>query len=446
MDKRKLFLLISLGLFILPACKVGSKRNEEVTPSVNPTPSGEISSPAVTPSQGGTPTPSEISSSPIVTPSEEVPSSPVISESPTPIVSPTSIKPASKDILLTEINTGTKTANRAVEISNIGDEDIDLDGYALNIYRTYSDEPTDTIPLSGTINAHSAYVIAYSSASKDILDKADLVTYEYLNDGTFPVSISYHEEVIDAIGIIGFNYDFAKNAVLVRKQEYFTQSVTFDIYRWIRYPTNTIETLGNYHCVSDEVLANGPKLTSEDFSKPFCSSADQGDGGVIRVTLGWTSDGDTTGFNYGNAYSEYGVSGSLSTRYYGINTPEIAHSATETSDPYGDEAKEFTNNILRNSKSFLVQSVNGYNIHETYGRMLGYVWVSDKTNPNPEDYTLLNFLIVRNGFSHPAFVTRNADYNNLMTYQGVSFIEYLFDADNYAEYHQLNIHSGGNNE
>lgn len=411
MRTKRLFALSSLIFFSLSSCQ--KKENTPIPTGSTITPTPTPVTPTPTPS-GGTITP------------------------------PVTHDPASDKLLITEINTGTTIANRAVEISNIGDEDINLLGYTIEVYRSYSNISTESIPLAGVISAHSSYVIAYSGASIDIRNKAQLVTADYLNDGTFPVSLNYYEEVIDCVGMIGFNYDFAKNAVLVRKQEYFVQSQTFDDYKWVRYPTNSIYTLGNYDCVSDEILSKGPKLSQEDFLKPFCTSADNGTGGVIKVTLSWTSDGDTTGFNYGYDYSEFDVYGSLSTRYYGVNTPEIAHSAGEVSDPYGDEAKEFTNAILRSSRSFLVQSVNGYNIHETYGRMLGYVWVSDKSNPNPEDYQLLNFLIVRNGFSHPAFLNRSADYNSLMTYQGVSFVEYLFDAENYAAYNKLNIHSGGN--
>ena len=227
----------------------------------------------------------------------------------------------------------------------------------------------------------------------------------------------------------------------MRLKEHFTQSVEFHNEDWIRYPINSIDTLGNYDVVDEETLLSGPRLSSEDFSKPFCTDGSQGDGGALEVSLVWTSDGDTTGFNYGNQYSEYGISGSESTRYYGINTPEIAHSSGEVSDPYGDEAKAFTNNLLRKAKRYVVQSVNGYSFRETYGRMLGYVWISNVDNPKPEDYQLLNYLIIKNGFSRPAFISRDANYNSLMTYEGVSFIEYLYYAETYASIHELNIFS-----
>ena len=362
-------------------------------------------------------------------------------EEPSPI-DPAPSKPASDNILLTEINTGTSIRNRAVEISNIGDEDVSLDGYTLEIYREYSKVSDISISLSGyEIKSHDTFIVAYSSANEEILEKANLVTDDYLENGTFPISLNYYGTIIDTIGTIGYIYDFAEKAVLVKLKEYFKQEPEFDENHWIRYPINTIDTLGNYDVVAEDTLLNGPKLNNEAFNKPFCEDG-KGKGGVIEVSLSWTSDGDTTGFNYGNQYSSEGVSGSLSTRYYGINTPEIAHSAGEVSDPYGDEAKYFTNDLLRDAKRYIIQSVDGYSIHETYGRMLGYVWISDKNNPSVEDYQLLNFLIVKNGFSKPAFITRSAEYNSLMTYQGISYVEYLYKANQYAATNKLNIHSG----
>lgn len=367
----------------------------------------------------------------------------LISACNTPSIPPEPKEEYSKSIYISEINTGTNAANRAVELFNSGDEDLLLDSYSLNIYRRYSNEYTEKISLDGkTIKAKSTFIIAYSRASEEILAKADLISDEYLNDGTFPVALAYKDEVIDEVGKIGFVYDFAQYAVLVRKKEYSYQNVDFDLYHWIRYPINTLTTLGNVDVASEETLLEGPKLKTEDFNKPYCLSAGKGEGGVLPVTLSWTSDGDTSGFDYGTSLREYDISGRLSTRYYGINTPEIAHAPGEVSDPYGDEAKYFTNGLLNKAKKILIQSVNGYSLHETYGRMLGYVWISNVSDPKPEDYQLLNYLIIKNGFSNPAFISRNAEYNSLMLYEGVSFIEYLYDAQQYAIRNHLNIHSG----
>lgn len=348
------------------------------------------------------------------------------------------------NLLLTEMSTGSSTyRDRAVEISNIGDEDIILNDYSLNVYRNRNENPSNVIPLDGhVIKAKSSFVIAYQNAKEEILDKADLVTDQYLNDGTFPVALAFDEEPFDSIGTIGYIHDFAQGAVLVRLKEYFYQSLDFNLYHWVRYPIDTLNTLGNYDVISQQALLEGPKLTAENFDTPFCYDASKGTGGAIEVKYVRNYDGDTTLFNYGYTYSSYDVSGSLSTRYYAINTPEIAHSPDEVADPYGNEARDFTAGQLSRAKHYVVQSVNGYSLHETYGRMLGYVWVAFKDNPEPSDYYLLNFLIVKEGLSRPGFLTRSAEYNSLMLYNEISYVEYIYYAEQYAIAYKLNLHSG----
>ncbi len=383
---------------------------------------------------------SEISSS--IESSSSISSSEISSSSISSSSSEIVIPPVNPNIIFTEMNTGTSFANRALEISNIGDEDASLDHFKVHVYQNWSEEYTETIPLDGyEIKAHSCFIIAYSMAKQEILANANLVTDQYLNDGTFPVSLSFYDEIVDTIGHIGYVYDFAKAAVLVRLKEYFKQKKSFDEFEWIRYPVNSLSTLGNYDVVDQEILLDGPKLSEEFFNRPYCDNATNGNGGVMEVTYQYNIDGDTTKFNFGYEYSEYDISGSLSMRYYGINTPEIAHGSGEEADPYGDEAKAFTTRMLNNAKHFLVQSVCDYSLHETYGRMLGYVWISNKDNPTLNDYQLLNFLIIKNGFSRPGFIDRQASYNSLMTHEGVSYVEYLYYANTYAEKLGINIHS-----
>ena len=58
----------------------------------------------------------------------------------------------------------------------------------------------------------------------------------------------------------------------------------------------------------------------------------------------------------------------------------------------------FTNNILKNAKHILIQSALGGSIRETYGRLLGFVWYTNKENPSDNDYSLLNYELVLNGY------------------------------------------------
>ena len=347
------------------------------------------------------------------------------------------------ELLFTELYIGEAYANRAVELYNISDNDIDMNGFYLNVYRSGGGKeakPSESILLSGAIKAHETYVISYSKANEEILSKADFITDEFLNDGTFPMTITSLSGFIhDEIGYPGFFYDVANRADAVRKKESIVPG-SYSPYDWIRYSTSHLDNLGNINCISNEILYDGPKLTQNDFNTPYTSDGNIGEGGAIEVKLSYTIDGDTTKFIFPSSLSSYGISGSNSVRYYGINTPEVAH-GENPADPYGPEAREFTNRIINSSKHFVVQSVKGYSLTETYGRMLGYVWVTDKSSPNPDDYYLLNHFIVQNGYARIGHITRG-DYNDYMTYEDISYVEYIYDAQQYAIKNKIHIYEG----
>lgn len=347
------------------------------------------------------------------------------------------------DLIFSEFYVGDRYSDRAVELANVGEETIDLSHYKLLIYRDAgkNPKPTETIELSGTLESRKTFVICYTSANQNIKNKSNLISDDFLNDGTFPMTISDDKgQVVDYLGYPGYSYDTAQKSDAVRKADKLSASV-YDAYDWIKYPISCLDNLGNLNCVSNEDLYKGPKLTQADFNTPYTTDGNTGNGGAIEVSMSYTIDGDTTKFNFGNKLSSYGISGNQSMRYYGINTPEIAH-GENPADPYGPEARDFTNSIINKAKHFVVQSVKDYSLTETYGRMLGYVWVTYENNPSPEDYFLLNHYILLNGYARVGFITRGS-YNDLMTYNGVAYVEYLYDAQHYAITNKLHIYEDG---
>ena len=348
------------------------------------------------------------------------------------------------DLIFSEFYVGEVRANRAVELANVGEKDLDLSKYHINIYRDGGQEKakaTDKIYLEGTLEPGKTYVIAYSDANEQIKAKANLISEDLLNDGTFPMTINNSkEQIIDYLGFPGYFYNLAQGADAVRKVEKLSAS-TYSVYDWIRYPTSNLDNLGNLNCLDNETIFLGPKLTENDFNKPYAVSNSEAGGGAVEVTLGYTIDGDTTKFTFPSSLAEYGLSGSNSVRYYGINTPELPHQGNPA-DPYGPEARDFTNNIINTAKHFVVQSIEGYNLTETYGRLLGYVWVSFENNPEPGDYFLLNHYILQNGFARVGRIERGS-YNDLMLYNGISYVEYFYDAQQYAIANKLHIYEEG---
>ena len=347
-----------------------------------------------------------------------------------------------RNLIFTEFCCGDIVDDRAVEIYNLSDVDVDLSKYSIAIYRHGSEKPSETIKLDGTLASKKTYVITYSDSNDSFKAKADLVSKDLMNNGTFSMSILYKNKyVVDVLGDIGYSFDIAQYSDLVRKAEFFTPREKYAEYEWIRYPISTLSNLGNVNCVDEQTLLKGPKLTQKDLDTPFCESSVMGNGGTIKASLSYSIDGDTSKINFGSKYSEYGISGNLSVRYFGINTPEIAHGQSDHADAYGNEARDYTENLIENAKSIVIQSIKDYSLHETYGRVLGYVWISNKTNPNPEDYELLSYKVVKEGLAKVGFITRGDDYINSMTYLGISYVEYLYDAQNYAKINKLNIHS-----
>lgn len=349
------------------------------------------------------------------------------------------------DLIFTELYVGEVYADRAVEIANVGHHDIDLSEYTLNIYRDGGNtnvKPTEVIPLSGTISPKGTYIITYSHAKNELKNKANLISEDFLNDGTFPMTLNKNTyEICDSIGYPGSFYDVANHSDAVKKKEKLFSTETYSAYDWIRYPTSNLDNLGNLNCLENDVIYEGPKLQDKDFDLPYAVSTSEGGGGLVEVTLSYTIDGDTSKFNFGNSLSQYGIRGNNSLRYYGINTPELAHNGNPA-DPYGPEARDFTNNIVNTAKHFLVQSIAGYSLTETYGRVLGYLWVTFENNPKPKDYFLLNHYVLRNGYARVGHVTRGG-YSDNMLYRGISYVEYLYDAQQYAIVNKLHIHEEG---
>ena len=348
------------------------------------------------------------------------------------------------DLIFSEFYSPDVYANSAIELANVGKKELDLSKYHINVYRDPGSErvkPTEKIYLEGTLAPGETYIVVGIDANEQVKAKANLITNELINNGTYPMTINNSKEkVIDYLGYPGYQYDTAHLGDAVRKIEQLSAS-TYSAYEWIRYPTINLDNLGNLNCVDNETLFKGPKLTEADFNKPYAVEGGNGGGGAVEVELDYLIDGDTTRYRFPSSLAEYGLSGSKSVRYYGINTPEIPHGGNPA-DPYGPEAQEFTNRILNSAKHFVVQSIEGYSLTEVYGRLLGYVWVSFENNPAPEDYILLNHHILQNGFARIGRIVRGS-YNDLMLYNGISYVEYLYDAQQYAIANKLHIYEEG---
>ncbi len=343
-------------------------------------------------------------------------------------------------LLFSEFYKGLSAYDRAVELYNTSNESIDLSEFSIKIYRPLTQEVHSTIELNGSLKEKSTFVIVDSKADTLIKEKADLIVEKLHIDGSWPLSINKGEKVCDVLGQIGYQTDFGKYSDLVRKNEFFVGRESIDKYDWIRYQPNDITHLGTIEDTMSELeLLGGPKLTEASFNKEFVLSNGDCGGGAVEVSLQYVGDGDTTTFRFPNSVVGEYVSSRESVRYLSINTPEIQHGDSIDAQPWGYEAKRYNNEILNNAKHYVIQSSEGSSLRDNYGRMLAYVWYTNKDNPSPSDYICLNFEMVINGL---AFIYFTADNNRIdpMTYKQVSYVDILKNAELYAKRLGIKIH------
>ena len=112
-----------------------------------------------------------------------------------------------------------------------------------------------------------------------------------------------------------------------------------------------------------------------------------------NVTFSQCIDGDTAKFI---------VQGEERTvRFLAINTPEVASNLKEE-EPWGNEASNYTCNILKNAKKITLEYDSNSDKEDRYARILAFVHVDDK---------LLESLLISNGYAKVDYVY--GDYNHL---------------------------------
>ena len=164
--------------------------------------------------------------------------------------------------------------NKALELTNMTDETIDLAIYSLHKQTNGEGSWSAGLPLSSEILVGESYVIALNSAATELLALADFVTNNTtLNfNGNDPIALAKDGALIDIVGMFdaGSNNYFGKDKTLVRKAIISSPNPIFDENEWDVYSKNTIEHLGNHIFGTGKVLENEHKInTFEIYPNPF---------------------------------------------------------------------------------------------------------------------------------------------------------------------------------
>lgn len=155
--------------------------------------------------------------------------------------------PASAEILITEYVEGSSN-NKAIELTNTGTSSASLDDLSLKISFNSNTTYGATIPLSGSLAAGESYVLANSN-SPQLSAIAQQTSSSLTFNGNDAVAlVDSRDNVLDSLGQLGNNSNFAQNVTLRRidgSTGRTDPTTDFDASaEWQSFATDTFDGLG----------------------------------------------------------------------------------------------------------------------------------------------------------------------------------------------------------
>lgn len=300
--------------------------------------------------------------------------------------------------------------NKALEIFNAADNELDLSDYTLDFYLDGSDEVSHSYTLAGgtKLAAKDTLLLVHPDAELALREKADILVDALTFNGNDYITLNDHKgALIDAFGEKGVAIVFFANQIRVRKSNIIQSNNQFDTNEWDIYYKHHYEILDEHPTdFPDGFTYNPEHLELDFFTQP---------NGMLKVTYISNNDGDTARFEELNE----------SVRFTGINTRE-----TSDPDPKVRElayaAGAFVQQRLSNATEIYVHHDPYSGNTETYGRYLAFVWYDGK---------LVNYEVVLHGHSENNY----NDPNETLVYNGVTLNEWFRRAESYARANRLGV-------
>ncbi|WP_226580912.1 cell wall-binding repeat-containing protein [Halobacillus litoralis] len=131
--------------------------------------------------------------------------------------------PSSDTLLISEYVEGS-SYNKALELYNGSGSQLDLSEYTIEVYSNGSSESSGTFELEGTLADGEVFVIANDGAGEVVKAAADLLTTDSVVNfnGNDALVLKHNGEIVDSLGQVGSDADFAKDVTLTRMTDKLT--------------------------------------------------------------------------------------------------------------------------------------------------------------------------------------------------------------------------------
>lgn len=184
------------------------------------------------------------------------------------------------NLIFSEYIEGTAN-NKAIEIYNPTPAAVNLSDYAIHRYSDGASMPTETEPLTGTLAAGEAFVIAHAQANTNIQNVADLVSTITWFNGNDALELVHGGTPIDVIGAIGTNpgnswpvgSGATQNHTLVRKFDITIGQLNWTVGsgEWDVLSQNDASNLGMHSmavCCPTSTTGSITESTCNDYTSP----------------------------------------------------------------------------------------------------------------------------------------------------------------------------------
>ncbi|WP_026701904.1 metallophosphoesterase [Salibacterium aidingense] len=143
--------------------------------------------------------------------------------------------------------------NKAVELYNGTDSEMDVSEYTLERYSGDADSAEESVQVSGSLASGGTYVLYHGEADGDLKDKGDLENSSVIDfNGRDSVVLRKAGDVIDSIGQAGAGEEWGKDVTLIRNGDVRAGDTTMDdafdpSEEWEQWKAGPFDDLGSHH-------------------------------------------------------------------------------------------------------------------------------------------------------------------------------------------------------